>query len=85
MGFKVAGSGFHTPSFIREIRHVKKSDVAWTTVKSAHGVDLEITKFKKMNAVSMNYEYFFYFKIKQSLEINIQVLIHFIHYFFKKQ
>ena len=30
----------------------------------------------------MNYEYFFYFKIKQSKEINIQVLIHFIHYFF---
>ena len=30
----------------------------------------------------MNYEYFFYFKIKQSKEIYIQVLIHFIHYFF---
>ena len=30
----------------------------------------------------MNYEYFFYFKIKQSKEVNIQVLIHFIHYFY---
>ena len=32
--------------FIREIHHIKKSDLAWTTVKSAHGVDLEITKLK---------------------------------------
>ena len=31
----------------------------------------------------MNYEYFFYFKIKQSKEINIQVLPYFIHYFLR--
>ena len=47
-----AGAGFGVGGFIPHLLSekyatLKKSDVAWTTVKSAHGVDLEITKLKK--------------------------------------
>ena len=43
-GFGVGG--FIPHLFSEKYTTLKKSDVAWTTVKSAHGVDLEITKLK---------------------------------------
>ena len=42
------GGGFIPRLLSEKYAKLKKSDVAWTTftVKSAHGVDLEITKLK---------------------------------------